>query len=135
LSSAAPDPSPMCPWLASNLLREIDMDTQTLESFRHRLLDRDQSLRRHRRRTQAEDQKLLEQRTHDWEHLAVDPATTAALDHFGESEAQELARIRASLDRIAQGIFGDCAICHGEIETERLRAIPETDRCSGCSHR
>jgi RNA polymerase-binding transcription factor DksA len=80
--------------LAFNLLAEVNMDTQMLESSRHKLLDR-----------------------------------------TGESEARELTRIRASLDRIAKGTFGDCAICHGAIETERLRAIPEADRCSGCSHR
>ena len=55
--------------------------------------------------------------------------------HLAEIEARELARIQASLDRIARGTYGDCVVCHAPIETERLRAIPEVDRCSGCSHR
>lgn len=86
------------------------MDTQTIENVRHKLLGRSQSLMGRRRRP------------------------LAAFDRIGESEAQTLARIQASLDRIAQGTYGDCVKCHAAIETERLRAIPEVDRCGGCTH-
>ena len=57
------------------------------------------------------------------------------LGRVERSEAAELARIRASLDRIATGTYGACGICRGAIETERLRAIPEVERCAGCTHR
>lgn len=85
------------------------MDMQTMDNVRHKLLGRSQSLLGRRRRTLAE------------------------FDRTGESEAQMLARIQASLDRLAQGTYGDCVTCHGAIETERLRAIPEVDRCGGCT--
>ena len=86
------------------------MDRQTMDTVRHKLLGRSQSLLGRRRRTLAE------------------------FDGIGESEAQTLARIQASLDRLAGGTYGDCVTCHGAIETERLRAMPEVDRCGGCTH-
>ena len=85
------------------------MDTQTIETRRRTLLDRGQHLLGRRRRTRAE------------------------FDRIGESETRTLARIEASLARIAQGTYGDCVACHAAIETERLRAIPEVDRCGGCT--
>lgn len=86
------------------------MNIQTIDSARRKLLGRGQSLLVRRRRTLAE------------------------FDRIGDSEAKTLARIQASLDRIAQGTYGDCVKCHAAIETERLRAIPEVDRCGGCTH-
>jgi RNA polymerase-binding transcription factor DksA len=60
--------------------------------------------------------------------------TSSRLDPMAEAEALALTRAQASLDRIARGTFGDCVICHGAIETERLRAMPDVERCGGCTH-
>ena len=95
--------------LAPNMLMDFGMDTQIMVSARDKLLDRSLSLLSRRRRTLAE------------------------FDRIADSEARTLARIQASLDRIAQGTYGACVTCHGAIETERLRAIPEVDRCGGCT--
>jgi DnaK suppressor protein len=57
---------------------------------------------------------------------------------LGSSDAspeavRELVEIDAALARIADGTYGTCEICGGAIGRDRLRALPETRRCVGCS--
>jgi RNA polymerase-binding transcription factor DksA len=52
---------------------------------------------------------------------------------LSETERAALARIQASLDRIERGTYGYCAACRATIDEERLRAVPETDRCGACA--
>jgi RNA polymerase-binding transcription factor DksA len=82
------------------------MDTQSIETFHHQILNRGNALGRASRALEA-----------------------------GEREATAMKRIERSLDRVVRGTYGICDICHAAIETERVRAFPEADRCSGCSHR
>ncbi|MGH8276638.1 MAG: TraR/DksA family transcriptional regulator [Steroidobacteraceae bacterium] len=35
--------------------------------------------------------------------------------------------------RLAQGRYTTCSACGGEIEPERLAAVPYTDRCRACA--
>jgi RNA polymerase-binding transcription factor DksA len=82
------------------------MDTHSTESVRHQIPNRTNPILRARRALET-----------------------------GEREATALKRIERSLDRVVRGTYGICDICHAPIETERVRAFPEADRCSGCSHR
>ena len=110
------------------------MDQRTLESFRRQLVRRGQSFLQRRQGALAREQQLLENREPDWEDLAADHTAAQNLDALAEADALAVARIRASLDRIARGTFGDCVICHAPIETERLRAMPDVEHCAGCTH-
>ena len=47
---------------------------------------------------------------------------------LSDAQAPSQQRSSSTLDR-------NCVICHAAIETERVRAMPDVDRCSGCSHR
>jgi RNA polymerase-binding transcription factor DksA len=53
------------------------------------------------------------------------------LDTIGErSGAAQLARIQfLASARIERDSYDECAVCHGEIDEQRLRAMPDTDRC------
>jgi DnaK suppressor protein len=110
------------------------MDSQTIEILRHKLITRRDSVLHRRRRLLADEQELIENRESDWEDLAANQAAAARLDALAQSEALAIARIQASLQRIAEGTFGNCVVCHGAIETERLRAFPDVERCAGCTH-
>lgn len=110
------------------------MDTQTIEAFRRKLLSRRESLLQQGGRMLADEQTLLEDREPDSGDLAANQSGAARLDALADREARALAQIQASLERISRGTFGNCIVCHGAIEAERLRAIPEADRCSGCTH-
>ena len=50
-----------------------------------------------------------------------------------ENEDQTLEAIRAAVERIEKGSFGQCERCHKEISGERLRAIPFTPFCVECA--
>jgi DnaK suppressor protein len=45
----------------------------------------------------------------------------------------EMEEITAALRRIEQGTWGRCEACQGAIGWQRLRAMPETRRCTACS--
>ncbi|PZN29360.1 MAG: conjugal transfer protein TraR [Proteobacteria bacterium] len=49
-----------------------------------------------------------------------------------ERDADELRRIDGALRRIAEGTYGLCEMCGGEIAPERLEAEPTATRCIRC---
>ena len=61
-------------------------------------------------------------------------ATTEINEEFAmnEHETAELAAIDAALDRIAQGLYGQCQDCGATIPEARLAAYPMALRCVGC---
>jgi DnaK suppressor protein len=111
------------------------MNHETLERFRRRLLGRRLSLLERRQRALTEEQELLAVREPDWEDAAAALTTASLLESLSEEERLQLARVEDSLKRIERGTYDVCALCGGSIEEERLRAVPETDRCGGCAAR
>ncbi len=47
-------------------------------------------------------------------------------------ESEDLQRIEAALARIAEGSYGNCIDCEGEIARARLEAYPMATRCLSC---
>ena len=78
---------------------------------------------------------MLAVREPDWQDAAATTSTIVVLDSIGEQERHALARIQSSLARIEHGSYGECVSCHATIEEQRLRAVPDTDRCAGCAPR
>ena len=60
-------------------------------------------------------------------------ATTALM--LAEWVDRRVWEVDEALARIADGTYGYCIDCGGGIPLERLRALPATNRCVGCSHR
>jgi len=109
------------------------MDAQLLEHLRCKLLShREVSLAR-RDRLSAQRQELLQRSSLGPQEPSIDSSEAARLEGLGRLEDLTLARIDASLQRMAGGTYGTCARCHGAIETERLRAMPDVSFCSGCT--
>jgi len=119
--------------MALHVLRGRVMDLQTIETLRRKLLDRRQSLLQRRRRTLADENELLSEREPDWEDAAAVETAASLLEGVGEAERREVARIQLALERIDRGNYGACAICRAPIDPERLRAVPDTDRCGRCA--
>ncbi|WP_440895858.1 TraR/DksA C4-type zinc finger protein [Amphibacillus sp. Q70] len=44
-------------------------------------------------------------------------------------EQNELNEIKQALESIENGHYGQCIVCGNEIETDRLKAVPETNLC------
>jgi DnaK suppressor protein len=47
----------------------------------------------------------------------------------------QLTRIRAALDRITQGTYGECLNCGKNIGIKRLEALPSTPYCIDCQEK
>lgn len=65
----------------------------------------------------------------DWAQADAERDLAIALQ---ERESAELVAIDAALQRIADGRFGLCADCGGEMDTARLHANPTALRCVVC---
>ncbi len=109
------------------------MDPRTLEDFRRTLLDRRGTLLRRWRQALADESELLAEREPDWEDAAAAGTAAAVLQGLNGRNRDALARIQSSLARIERGTYGECAVCWDAIDDERLRAVPDTDRCGRCA--
>ena len=55
------------------------------------------------------------------------------LHAIDETARAELHHIDHALERLDAGTFARCEQCGGEIEADRLRAVPYTTHCRGCA--
>lgn len=55
------------------------------------------------------------------------------LGAISSSAQAELQQVESALRRLASGRYTTCALCGGDIEPERLAAVPYTDRCRACA--
>lgn len=72
------------------------------------------------------------------DHMADQGSATFAreLDLTLEGQARDaLAQVERALQRIADGTYGKCANCEGEIPVARLEAMPEAELCLACKER
>ncbi len=110
------------------------MDRAALEAERAHVDARASSLERELA-SLAEQQSLT---SHDDEHdpegvtIAVQRAQLQGLLDAARTELVELGRAEG---RIADGTYGRCLTCGGEIAPERLEALPATTTCIGCANR
>lgn len=110
------------------------MDKATLDAERIRVAARASSLERELA-SLAEQQALT---SHDDEHdpegvtIAVQRAQMQGLLDGARAELAELGR---AADRLADGTYGRCRLCGGDIAPERLEALPAATTCIGCANR
>ncbi|MCL6504858.1 MAG: TraR/DksA family transcriptional regulator [Pirellulales bacterium] len=50
-----------------------------------------------------------------------------------ENEEQLIAEVNLALDRLSQGVYGQCERCGQEISRARLRALPYVRYCLACA--
>jgi len=77
--------------------------------------------------------ELDEPHSKDWEELAVEREGDEVLEQLGQSGQEEIARIRAALERMRHGAYGDCARCGDPISEDRLAVLPDTPLCKSCA--
>jgi RNA polymerase-binding transcription factor DksA len=101
------------------------MTHEALSRFRHRLLAERSALLERWRQALSDENELVEASEPDRQVLSC-------IDVHGRGA---LARIQSSLARIERDSYDECVACHGRITEERLRAVPDTDRCGRCGPR
>ena len=77
--------------------------------------------------------ELDEPANKDVEERAVEREGDEVLEGLGEAEMNEVRRIQAALDRVAEGEYGVCVTCGENISEERLDVLPDTPKCRKCA--
>lgn len=98
--------------------------------YRKALLDRLGELDSRLHQIEAE---LDEPHSKDWEENAVEREGDEVLERLGHSGEAEIARIRAALQRLRDGTYGECVRCGENIAKARLDTLPDTPLCRNCA--
>ncbi len=78
---------------------------------------------------QNEDRDL----TADWSEMAQLIENDEVLEALEESGRERIEALRAALQRLDEGRYGECVACGGEISAGRLAALPTSQRCIDCA--
>jgi len=112
-----------------------NMDKKKLETFRKRLEERQQALRKAVSRTE-EDGRVADQDTaQDIADRAASSYTKEFLFSVSNNDRQLLQMVENALQRIREGSFGECVNCGAEINAKRLEAVPWTRYCIECQEK
>ncbi len=111
------------------------MDKKKLDSFKKRLEERQQALRKTVSRTEEDGRVADQESAQDIADLAASSYTKEFLFSQSNNERQLLQMVETALQRIREGAFGECVSCGDEINAKRLEAVPWTRYCIGCQEK
>jgi DnaK suppressor protein len=111
------------------------MDKKKLETFKKRLEERQQTLRKTVSRTEEDGRTADQDTAQDVADRAASSYTKEFLFSQSNNERQLLAMVETALQRIREGAFGECVGCGNEINAKRLEAVPWTRYCIECQEK
>jgi DnaK suppressor protein len=111
------------------------MDKKKLESFKKRLEERQQSLRKTVSRTEEDGRIADQDSAQDIADRAASSYTKEFLFSQSNNDRQLLQMVETALQRIREGSFGECVNCGNEINAKRLEAVPWTRYCIECQEK
>lgn len=111
------------------------MEKKRLETFKKRLEERQQELRRTVVRTEQDGRATDTDSAQDIADRAANSYNKEFLFHQSNSERQLLQMVEGALSRIREGSFGQCISCGNEINPKRLEAVPWTRHCIACQEK
>ena len=111
------------------------MDKKKLESFKKRLEERQQSLRKTVSRTEEDGRIADQDSAQDIADRAASSYTKEFLFSQSNNDRQLLQMVETALQRLREGAFGDCVNCGSEINAKRLEAVPWTRYCIECQEK
>lgn len=84
-------------------------------------------------RIQHIDEELDSHNSKDWEELATEREEDEVLEGMGLSAQAEIRMIKAAINRMDAGEYGECVDCGDEINHDRLDVLPYTPFCQVCA--
>lgn len=108
------------------------MDAARLEEFRQQLLDEKRKLLQKAAHTLKNEIELSKDDMSDEADLASALTDQNLSLRLRGRERTLIDKIDLAMNRIENGVFGDCVVCDDEIDLERLRARPVTTMCIAC---
>lgn len=111
------------------------MEKKKLDSFKKRLEERQQALRKTVSRTEEDGRIADQDSAQDIADRAANSYTKEFLFSQSNNERQLLQMVETALARIREGSFGECVSCGNEINAKRLEAVPWTRYCIECQEK
>jgi DnaK suppressor protein len=112
-----------------------DMDKKKLDTFKKRLEERQQALRKAVSRTEEDGRIADQDSAQDVADRAANSYTKEFLFSQSNNDRQLLNMVETALQRIREGTFGECVNCGNEINSKRLEAVPWTRYCIECQEK
>jgi DnaK suppressor protein len=110
------------------------MNESTLEYFKRKLLEKQDSLTDMVQRTE-EHGRETESETQDIADMALASYTKEFMFGKSHGDHQILRMIQEALERIKDHSYGVCTDCEEEIQFKRLEAVPWARHCIHCQSR
>jgi RNA polymerase-binding transcription factor DksA len=104
-----------------------------IEAVREKLLKRREELRQRASDASADLRHEADPLSADFAEQVTQRENDDVLGAISSSARAELQQVESALRRLAQGRYATCSVCGGDIEPERLAAVPYTDRCRACA--
>jgi DnaK suppressor protein len=111
------------------------MDKKKLDTFRKRLEERQQALRKTVSRTEEDGRIADQEAAQDIADRAANSYTKEFLFSQSNNDRQLLNMVESALQRLREGSFGECINCGNEINAKRLEAVPWTRYCIECQEK
>jgi RNA polymerase-binding transcription factor DksA len=105
---------------------------QQVNEFRLALLKRQVELESRVAAIETDVKYSVEIAGNDWKDQAQSAENDEVLSALHQQAGAELHEVEKALNRIEHHCYTRCAECGGQIELERLRALPYTELCSEC---
>lgn len=112
-----------------------DMDKKKLDSFKKKLEERQQALRKAVSRTEEDGRIADQEAAQDIADRAANSYTKEFLFSQSNNDRVLLNMVESALQRIREGTFGECVSCGSEINLKRLEAVPWTRYCIACQEK
>ena len=106
------------------------MDSMSYEQLKAEL---EQRLADMQKRLHSIKRDVTQEHSGDSAEQAQERENDEVVDAIGNETRQSLRAIQVALDKIAEGTYGECEKCGGNIGEGRLRAIPEAALCVDCA--
>jgi len=111
------------------------MDRNKVETYRKRLLEKQQELLRLVSKSDQDGREADEEGTQDLADKASNAYTKEFLFHQSNDNRQILNLVTEALERIKDGTYGVCQGCEREVQIKRLDAVPWARHCIECQEK
>ena len=111
------------------------MDKKKAETYRKRLLAKQEELQRQVSKSEQDGRQIDEDTTQDIADKAANSYTKEFLFHQSDDNRRILQLVSEALERLKNGSYGHCVACQEEVQVKRLEAVPWARHCIECQEK
>ena len=111
------------------------MDKKKVESYKKRLLAKQEELRRLVAKSEQDGREADEEITQDLADRAANSYTKEFLFHQSDDNRRILQLVQEALERVHNGSYGLCVACQEDVQQKRLEAVPWARHCIECQEK